>query len=206
MRVKYKPWAVQYLVDHPEVAKEKFDPNDGFFKAPKIALEIGSGKGDFILTLAKRNPDTHYVSVEVIRSVAGVLAKKIVDNKMDNILLYPVDVEFLFEAIPDGFFDVIYLNFSDPWPKKKHAKRRLTFHKFLDQYHRLLKENGKVIFKTDNTDLYEFSMEEFKNSKFINISFIDDYVFDETNDAMTEYETKFRAEGKIIHKIIAQRS
>ena len=206
MRVKYKPWAVQYLVDHPEVAKEKFDPNDDFFKAPKIALEIGSGKGDFILTLAKRNPDTHYVSVEVIRSVAGVLAKKIVDNKMDNILLYPVDVEFLFEAIPDGFFDVIYLNFSDPWPKKKHAKRRLTFHKFLDQYHRLLKENGKVIFKTDNTDLYEFSMEEFKNSKFINISFIDDYVFDETNDAMTEYETKFRAEGKVIHKIIAQRS
>ncbi len=206
MRVKYKPWAVQYLVDHPEVAKEKFDPNDDFFKAPKIALEIGSGKGDFILTLAKRNPDTHYVSVEVIRSVAGVLAKKIVDNKMDNILLYPVDVEFLFEAIPDGFFDVIYLNFSDPWPKKKHAKRRLTFHKFLDQYHRLLKENGKVIFKTDNTGLYEFSMEEFKNSKFINISFIDDYVFDETNDAMTEYETKFRAEGKVIHKIIAQRS
>lgn len=206
MRVKYKPWAVQYLVDHPEVAKEIFDPNDDFFKAPKIALEIGSGKGDFILTLAKRNPDTHYVSVEVIRSVAGVLAKKIVDNKMDNILLYPVDVEFLFEAIPDGFFDVIYLNFSDPWPKKKHAKRRLTFHKFLDQYHRLLKENGKVIFKTDNTGLYEFSMEEFKNSKFINISFIDDYVFDETNDAMTEYETKFRAEGKVIHKIIAQRS
>ena len=206
MRVKYKPWAVQYLVDHPEVAKEKFDPNDDFFKAPKIALEIGSGKGDFILTLAKRNPDTHYISVEVIRSVAGVLAKKIVDNKMDNILLYPVDVEYLFEAIPDGFFDVIYLNFSDPWPKKKHAKRRLTFHKFLDQYHRLLKENGKVIFKTDNTDLYEFSMEEFKNSKFINISFIDDYVFDETNDAMTEYETKFRAEGKVIHKIIAQRS
>lgn len=206
MRVKYKPWAVQYLVDHPEVAKEKFNPNDDFFKAPKIALEIGSGKGDFILTLAKRNPDTHYVSVEVIRSVAGVLAKKIVDNKMDNILLYPVDVEFLFEAIPDGFFDVIYLNFSDPWPKKKHAKRRLTFHKFLDQYYRLLKENGKVIFKTDNTGLYEFSMEEFKNSKFINISFIDDYVFDETNDAMTEYETKFRAEGKVIHKIIAQRS
>lgn len=206
MRVKYKPWAVQYLVDHPEVAKEKFDPNDDFFKAPKIALEIGSGKGDFILTLAKRNPDTHYVSVEVIRSVAGVLAKKIVDNKMDNILLYPIDIEFLFEAIPDGFFDVIYLNFSDPWPKKKHAKRRLTFHKFLDQYHRLLKDNGKVIFKTDNTGLYEFSMEEFKNSKFINISFIDDYVFDETNDAMTEYETKFRAEGKIIHKIIAQRS
>lgn len=206
MRVKYKPWAVQYLVDHPEVAKEKFDPNDDFFKAPKIALEIGSGKGDFILTLAKRNPDTHYVSVEVIRSVAGVLTKKIVDNKMDNILLYPVDVEFLFEAIPDGFFDVIYLNFSDPWPKKKHAKRRLTFHKFLDQYHRLLKENGKVIFKTDNTGLYEFSMEEFKNSKFINISFIDDYVFDEANDAMTEYETKFRAEGKVIHKIIAQRS
>ena len=206
MRVKYKPWAVQYLVDHPEVAKEKFDPNDDFFKAPKIALEIGSGKGDFILTLAKRNPDTHYVSVEVIRSVAGVLAKKIVDNKMDNILLYPVDVEYLFEAIPDGFFDVIYLNFSDPWPKKKHAKRRLTFHKFLDQYHRLLKENGKVIFKTDNTGLYEFSMEEFKNSKFINISFIDDYVFDEANDAMTEYETKFRAEGKVIHKIIAQRS
>lgn len=206
MRCKYKPWAVQYLIDHPEVSKEKFDAKDEYFNCSKLALEIGSGKGDFLITLAKRNPNTHYVSIEVIRSVAGVLAKKIIDNKIDNIILYPLDVEVLFEAIPDGFFDVIYLNFSDPWPKKKHAKRRLTFHKFLDQYHRLLKPNGKVIFKTDNTALYEFSMEEFKNSKFINVSFIDDYVFDEENDAMTEYETKFRAEGKTIHKIIAQRS
>ena len=206
MRCKYKPWAVQYLIDHPEVSKEKFDAKDEYFNCSKLALEIGSGKGDFLITLAKRNPNTHYVSIEVIRSVAGVLAKKIVDNKINNIILYPLDVEVLFEAIPDGFFDVIYLNFSDPWPKKKHAKRRLTFHKFLDQYHRLLKPNGNVIFKTDNTALYEFSMEEFKNSKFINVSFIDDYVFDEENDAMTEYETKFRAEGKTIHKIIAQRS
>ena len=147
MRCKYKPWAVQYLIDHPEVSKEKFDAKDEYFNCSKLALEIGSGKGDFLITLAKRNPNTHYVSIEVIRSVAGVLAKKIVDNKIDNIILYPLDVEVLFEAIPDGFFDVIYLNFSDPWPKKKHAKRRLTFHKFLDQYHRLLKPNGKVIFK-----------------------------------------------------------
>ena len=202
MRCKYKPWAVQYLIDHPEVSKEKFDAKDEYFNCSKLALEIGSGKGDFLITLAKRNPNTHYVSIEVIRSVAGVLAKKIVDNKIDNIILYPLDVEVLFEAIPDGFFDVIYLNFSDPWPKKKHVKRRLTFHKFLDQYHRLLKPNGKVIFKTDNTDLFNFSIETLENNGFKIISKTDTYMDEDDFDACTEYEAWFRNEHTPIHRMV----
>ena len=198
MRVKYKPWAVQYLVDHPEVAKEKFDPNDDFFKAPKIALEIGSGKGDFILTLAKRNPDTHYVSVEVIRSVAGVLAKKIVDNKMDNILLYPVDVEYLFEAIPDGFFDVIYLNFSDPWPKKKHAARRFVNPDNLNQLSRLLKKGGILQIATDHQVYKRWVMEQMRQrSDFVwTAKCSDDWRNPPADWHETKYQRKAVREGR----------
>ena len=205
MRYKYKQWAVDYIVEHPEVCKEKIDLKDPFFKDQNISIEIGSGKGDFIVTLAKNNPDKKYLAVEVIRSIAGMLAKRLVEEKIDNVYLYPVDVEVLFDAIPDGFFENIYLNFSDPWPKKRYAKRRLTHHRFLEQYYRILKDDGTLIFKSDNDSLYEYSKEEFENSKFQTVSFIDDYKFDEKNDAMTEYEKKFRSVGHLIHKITARK-
>ncbi len=130
MRVKYKQWAVDYLDGHPEVALEKVDVSDVFFLTPDMRLEIGSGKGEFIIQMAKKYPNVHFLAVEVVRTVAGILTKRIVDENIDNVKVFAHDAETLFEMIPDGFFNKIYLNFSDPWPKKRHEKRRLTQHRF----------------------------------------------------------------------------
>lgn len=202
MRVKYKQWAVDYLDEHPEVVLEKVDVKDDFFKVNDVRLEIGSGKGDFIIQMAKKNPDVHFLAVEVVRTVAGILAKRIVDEKIENVKVFAHDAEMLFEAIPDGFFSKIYLNFSDPWPKKRHEKRRLTHRRFLVNYRRILKDDGLVIFKTDNVDLFHFSLEEIEESPFELVSSTEDYIFDEANDAMSEYEAKFRGIGNKICRMV----
>ena len=202
MRVKYKQWAVDYLDEHPEVALEKVDVSDVFFLTPDMRLEIGSGKGEFIIQMAKKYPNVHFLAVEVVRTVAGILTKRIVDENIDNVKVFAHDAETLFEMIPDGYFNKIYLNFSDPWPKKRHEKRRLTHHRFLEQYHRILSKKGEVIFKTDNVDLYHFSLEEVEQSEFKIVSMTEDYVFDSENDAMSEYEAKFRGLGNKICRMV----
>ena len=205
MRTKYKQWAVDYLGEHPETVIEKIDIKDDFFKKNELYVEIGSGKGDFIATIAKMNPSKNYLAVERVRTVAGMLAKKIVDQELRNVRVFPNNVALIFDQLPDGFFKGIYLNFVDPWPKKKHAKRRLTFHTFLEQYYRLLKKDGLLIFKSDNDGLYEFTLEEIALTKFKLVSSEDDYQFDGSIDALTEYEFKFREKGQKIHRIVLEK-
>lgn len=202
MRTKFKQWAVDYLVEHPELVLEKVDFNDKFFTCKKLALEIGSGKGDFIVNIAKKNPDTNYLAIEKVKTVAGMMSKKIVDEQVPNIKVFADDVNILFDGLKDNSINLIYLNFVDPWPKKKHAKRRLTFITFLKQYYRILKPEGLLIFKSDNDGLFEYSLEEIINTEFKQISVDKDYVFDEENDVMTEYERKFRNLGKNINRFI----
>lgn len=204
MRTKYKQWAVDYLVEHPEITLTKVDINEPFFKKP-LCLEIGSGKGDFILNFSKLHPEFSFIGVERVETVAGMMAKKLVDEKINNVLVFPYDAKIIFEELPENYAEAIYLNFVDPWPKKKHAKRRLTFHTFLEQYYRVLKEGGYLYFKSDNDGLYEFTLEEIKNSQFELVSNEIDYKFDETNDAMTEYERKFRDLGQPIHRIVIRK-
>ena len=133
------------------------------------------------------------------------MAKKIVDNDIKNVLIYPGDIVNLFSSLKDKSIGKIFLNFSDPWPKKKHAKRRLTFIKFLKEYYRLLKDDGELIFKSDNDGLYEFSLEEIKLSKFNLIDYTFDYIFDDKCDAMSEYEKKFREKGQKIHRFVLKK-
>ena len=203
MRAKYRQWAVDYLDLHPEVVLEKIDFSDSFFKDKPLRMEIGSGKGDFIVEMAKRNPDVNYLAVERVRTVAGMLSKKVVEEELSNVKVFPNDINIIFSEIPYGSVDEIYLNFVDPWPKKRHAKRRLTFITFLNHYYQILKPAGRVLFKSDNDGLFEYSAEEFKNTKFKVEVIEEDYLFDEANDAMTEYEKKFRSLGQKIHRIIA---
>ena len=180
MRTKFKRWAVDYLDDNPRIMLN-IDSNNPFLKGFPLEIEIGSGKGDFIIDKARRHPDTHYLAVEKVKTVATI-----------------------FEQIEKGSIDKIYLNFSDPWPKKKHAKRRLTYISFLEQYYEMLKDNCYLNIKTDNDLLYEFTLEEITKSKFTLVKEEFDYIFEE-DDSMSEYERKFREKGNKIHRIILKK-
>ena len=203
MRAKYRQWAVDYLDLHPEVVLETIDFNDSFFKEP-FRMEIGSGKGDFIIEMAKKNPSMNFLAVERVRTIAGMLSKKVVEEKIPNVKVFANDINIILDEIPDNNVDTIYLNFVDPWPKKRHEKRRLTFPKFLNQYYRILKKDGKLIFKSDNDGLFAYTDEVIKETKFV-IDFVEEKYEFEDNDAMTEYEKKFRALGQNIHRIIAHK-
>lgn len=204
MRTKFKQWAVDYLGEHPEIILPKIDVESEYFKKP-ISLEVGSGKGDFILNFSSMHLDTNFIAIERVESVAGMMAKKLVDAKAENVLVFPFDARIAFEQLPENYVQAIYLNFVDPWPKKRHAKRRLTYKTFLQQYYRVLKSGGYLFFKSDNDGLYEFTMEEIKESKFTLVSFEPEYMFNESNDAMTEYERKFRDLGQPIHRIVLKK-
>ena len=205
MRTKFKQWAVDYLDEHPEIVLNKVDLESDFFTSKEIIFEIGSGKGDFIAAFSKANPKYNFLAIERVKTVAGMMAKKLVDQESENVLVFPYNAEVIFDEIKEGFVHSIYLNFSDPWPKKRHEKRRLTFIKFLEQYYRILKKGGRLYFKSDNDGLYEFTREEFKKTKFKLIKDEEDYKFDESCDAMTEYENKFRNLGQKIHRIVVEK-
>ena len=203
MRYKYRQWAVDYLDLHPEVVLEQIDFSDSFFNEKPLGVEIGSGKGDFIIAIAKKYPDHNFLAVERVRTVAGMMAKKIVEEGINNVKVFPNDINIIFEEIKDESLFEIYLNFVDPWPKKRHEKRRLTFIDKLNQYYRILKKGGMLKFKSDNDGLFEYTKEVIENTKFKVLEINEKYDFDEANDAMSEYERKFRDLGQNIHRIIA---
>ena len=202
MRTKYKKWAVDYIKDHPEIILH--DENISSYLDKKLNIEIGSGKGDFIIGMALSHKDEFFIAVEKISSVGGIAAKKMNELHLPNALLYPSDVVNLFSLLPDNSINNIYVNFSDPWPKKRHEKRRLTYIKFLNEYYRILKPNGYLIFKSDNDDLYQYSLEEITLSPFKLISKDDDYQL-LSDDVETEYEHKFRSLGNKIHRFILRK-
>ena len=205
MRTKYKQWAVDYVDEHPEMALAKFDINDKFFQEKPVIFEVGSGKGDFIAAISLAHPEYNYLAIERVKTVAGIMCKKLVEQGNQNVRVFPWNVELLFEEIKEGFVHSIYVNHADPWPKARHEKRRLTFITFLEQYYRILRKGGRLYFKTDNDGLYEYTKEEIKLTKFKVVSDEENYQFDSETDYITEYENKFRSVGKSIHRIILEK-
>lgn len=205
MRTKYKQWAVDYVDEHPEIAIQKLDLNDPFFTEKDVIFEVGSGKGDFIAALSLNHPEYNFLAIERVKTVAGMMAKKLVEQGNKNVRVFPWNAELIFDEIKEGFVHSVYLNFVDPWPKKRHEKRRLTYITFLEQYYRILRKGGRLYFKSDNDGLYEYTKEEIAKTKFKVISDQEDYKFDADNDYITEYENKFRSIGKSIHRIILEK-
>ena len=205
MRTKYKQWAVDYVDEHPEMALAKFDIKDKFFQEKPVIFEVGSGKGDFIAAISLAHPEYNYLAIERVKTVAGIMCKKLVEQGNQNVRVFPWNVELLFEEIKEGFVHSIYVNHADPWPKARHEKRRLTFITFLEQYYRILRKGGRLYFKTDNDGLYEYTKEEIKLTKFKIVSDEENYQFDSETDFITEYENKFRSVGKSIHRIILEK-
>ncbi len=204
MRTRYKKWAVDYLAQHPERILNKDNIDELFADGQDILLEIGAGKGDFILGLSKLNPNKILIANERVNSISGVLLKRIMENDLTNIYLFPQDVELLFPLLEDQTIKEIYLNFSDPWPKKRHEKRRLTHLNKLKEYYRLLKSDGRLVFKTDNETLFIFSLKELMNSPFGLINSSTNYL-NIDNEPMSEYEKKFRLKNKAIFRIEAKK-
>lgn len=174
-----------------------------------IHIEIGMGKGRFLMDLAALNPDINYIGIERYTSVLLRAVQKMNENPLPNVHFLCVDAATLPEIFGEGEVDRIYLNFSDPWPKDRHAKRRLTSHEFLDRYDMFLAKDGRLEFKTDNQDLFTFSLDEIEASP---IWHIQAYTRDLHKDLqmnqgniMTEYEEKFSSLGNPICKLITSR-
>ena len=173
-----------------------------------IHLEIGMGKGRFLMDMAARHPDIQYIGVERYTSVLLRAVQKMDELKLPNVHFICEDAARLPEVFAQAEIDRIYLNFSDPWPKDRHAKRRLTSRQFLARYDQVLKSDGIIEFKTDNRPLFDFSLEEAKEANWhIDLCTYDLHHEEDLmqDNIMTEYEARFSAQGNPIHKMIISR-
>lgn len=173
-----------------------------------IYIEIGMGKGKFIVEMAKRNPQFNYIGIEKYSSVLVRAVEKLEDFEQQNLRLIRMDAENLEDVFGREEVAGIYLNFSDPWPKDRHAKRRLTSTRFLERYNQILCEDGRVMFKTDNRPLFDFSLEQIQEAGWILENFTYDLHHSEymQGNVMTEYEEKFSAKGNPICRLCAYRN
>ena len=176
-----------------------------------IRIEIGMGKGKFITEMAMNNPDINYIGIEKYSSVLIRAVEKRRELEIDNLFFIRMDAVEIEDAFEKGEIDRIYLNFSDPWPKDRHAKRRLTSRQFFERYDKILKDDGIIEFKTDNKDLFDFSLEEVKETKFKVINYTYDLHGDTDaeiyrGNVTTEYEDKFVEKGNKICKLVATRA
>lgn len=216
MRLRNIPGAKDAITESPYVvqnsAEYKGSWNEVFPKDQPLHIEVGMGKGRFLMDMAKLHPETNYVGIEMYDSVLlRALQKRErleeTGEKLANLKFMCVDARLLPEIFEKGEVQKIYLNFSDPWPKARHAKRRLTSREFLARYEEILEDDGVVEFKTDNKGLFEFSLEEVGEAGWKLLA----HTFDLHNQAdmmegnvMTEYEEKFSSMGNPICKLIAK--
>ena len=201
--------ASRYVV-HEDVMKEKKGRWDTVFGSRRpLYLEIGMGKGRFITEMARNYPDRNFVGIEKYSSVLlRALEKREEDSQLDNLMFLRMEAEELTDVFGEGEVSGIYLNFSDPWPKDRHAKRRLPSREFLARYDRVLKPEGTVEFKTDNRMLFEFALGEASAAGWIVEQCTYDLHHDEKmmqGNIMTEYEERFSSQGNPICKMIMSR-
>ncbi|MGN7478022.1 tRNA (guanosine(46)-N7)-methyltransferase TrmB [Solibacillus silvestris] len=211
MRLKHKPWAADYIKEHPDVIipdPENFKGkwNEAFGNDNPIHIEVGTGKGQFVLGMALQNPGINYIGIELFDSVIVCALEKIeAAKKPANLRLLKVNGEKLEQFFAKGDVDRVYLNFSDPWPKVRHAKRRLTHEGFLKIYENILVDNGEIHFKTDNRGLFEYSlvsMNEYGMAlKYVSL---DLHANMPEDNIMTEYEEKFSKLGQPIYRLECQ--
>lgn len=206
MRIRNKPWAIDFIENHPRhvisnPAEAKGKWHEIFGNSHPIHIEVGTGKGQFITGMAGQNNSINYIGIELSESIIVTALQKAIEVDLPNLKLLNVNAEKLTEYFEDGEIERVYLNFSDPWPKPRHAKRRLTFKSFLSTYEDILVEAGEIHFKTDNQGLFEYSLISFSeyglrlqyvsldlhNSKF-------------EGNIMTEYEEKFSSMGQRIFR------
>ena len=212
MRLRRKPWIDEAIKEYENILylqaptgykgkwKEQFPVSNH-----PLHVEFGTGKGQFISRMAALHKDINYLGMEVQEGVVYYAARKVseMNPPLDNVRLILGDVNDIEDIFHTGEVDCIYLNFSDPWPKKRHMKRRLTYRDFLKKYANILRVGGEIRFKTDNKDLFDFSIEEFTEMKWK----LSDVTYDlhshpADGDVETEYEEKFSRKGNLICRLV----
>ena len=195
MRMRKKKWVRPFLDNEKEYLSEKIETD------LPIYLEIGMGMGDFICESALINKDIFYVGLEKDETCVARAIIKAKELRLNNFKVMHINADEILEHIKEKSIDRIYLHFSDPWPKKGHHKRRLTYNSFLDKYKLILKDNGEIIFKTDNRDFFIDSLEYFKeaNLKALDISY--DYHNVKRDEPLTGYERKFKDLGYPVYYV-----
>src|SRR3982750_272610 len=197
MRLRYKPWAKekleqypQYVISAPEELKGKWE--SVYEQYQPLHIEIGTGKGRFITEMAKANPTINYLGIELQQSVIVTALDCVIEAEIPNLKLLNVDAADLTQYFEKGEVSRVYLNFSDPWPKNRHEKRRLTYKSFLRLYEEILPNKGEIHFKTDNQGLFEYSLMSFSEyGMFLKFVSLDLHQSDYEGNIMTEYEEKF---------------
>lgn len=194
--------ANEYVVQNETELKGRW--HEKFGNDNPINIEIGMGKGRFIMDMAKLNPDINYIGIEKFSSVLVRAVEKQNEEQLPNLLFIRMDAENIENVFDKGEVDYIYLNFSDPWPKDRHAKRRLTSVQFLSRYVNILAKDGGVTFKTDNCPLFDFSLEQVEEAGWV----LDNKTYDLHNseyasgNVMTEYEKRFSEMGNPICRMV----
>ncbi|MCR5277893.1 MAG: tRNA (guanosine(46)-N7)-methyltransferase TrmB [Lachnospiraceae bacterium] len=214
MRLKHVKGSEEAVVNSAltvnDFKEKKGKWNTVFGNDHPIRIEIGMGKGQFITELAKRNPDVNYIGIERYSSVLLRAIQKVeaMEEPIKNLIFICMDAADVCDTFAEQEIDRIYLNFSDPWPKDRHAKRRLESRQFLSRYNKILKKEGKIEFKTDNRILFDFAVEEVEPAGWK----LEEVTYDlhsntkmNEGNIMTEYEEKFSALGNPIYKYIISR-
>lgn len=209
MRLRHKPGAADqikqyshYVIPNPTEYKGKW--KELFQNEQPLHIEVGTGRGRFMVEMAKANPHINYIGIEKYTSVISDALDKLIEAEVPNLKLLNVDAEKLTDFFEDGEIDRVYLNFSDPWPKVRHEKRRLTYKSFLKMYQQILKNDGELHFKTDNQGLFEYSIMSIANyGMTIHFLSLDLHNSDFVGNIMTEYEEKFSSKGNRIYRVEA---
>lgn len=206
MRLRKIKGALEFLESHPEIVMINPEQHKGkwyevFSNGNPLHVEIGAGKGQFVLDMAKKYPNINFIAIEKFDSVLIRALEKLIETPMDNVRLMHYDALTLTEVF-DHEVETIYLNFSDPWPKARHAKRRLTSPRFLKNYEQIVE--GPIIFKTDNYNFFTYSLETMEEYGMI----LEDVTYDlhsmDIDNVMTEFEQKFSSKGFKINRVIAR--
>ena len=208
MRMRNKPWADDFLKSHPQIVdvdlNQHYKMAEWFEKDQPIHIEVGTGMGMFITEMARRHPEINYVAIERDKNVMVRVLEKVKELELENIKLINQDAKLLTEYFVENEVSRIYLNFSDPWPKTRHTKRRLTFSSFLEIYRHILKKDGQIHFKTDNQGLFEYSLESMSafgmTFDLINLNLHEN---EPEENIRTEYEDKFSNRGFRIYRMEA---
>ena len=196
----------EFVIHDPEKRRGRW--KSVFGNDRPIRLEIGMGKGRFLMTLAAQHPEINYLGIEKYSSVLLRALQKMEEDPLPNLRFIRMDAEYITDVFAEEEIDRIYLNFSDPWPKDRHAKRRLPSRQFLERYDQILKKDGIIEFKTDNRGLFDFAVEEIAETKWKIDAVTYDLHHDEKmmeGNVMTEYEERFSSQGNPICKYVISR-